>query len=106
MSYDSGQHRDVARNSAWSTATRFLSLKRSGISGDMSFGVQTPKRVSAEADAALHYLLVGEGRRDDAQEEHEEDLVDWYRDEALLLFSQHVQPMLVTIWEEVLQTQG
>ncbi|KAF2121840.1 hypothetical protein BDV96DRAFT_593805 [Lophiotrema nucula] len=87
-------HRAVKRNIAWSTATRFLSLPRPAASGTGVFeGVRLPK--TAEVEQALHYLLVGEGRSDDGQEE---TLLDWYTNEARLHFAITVRPILEEYW--------
>jgi anaphase-promoting complex subunit 2 len=90
-----GQHRAVRRNIAWSTATRFLSLPKSAL--DASFNALRHQR-TAEVEEALQYLLAGEGKSDDV---NEEDLVDWYTNEARIHFATHVRFRLTELWRKV-----
>jgi anaphase-promoting complex subunit 2 len=92
-----GQHRDVRRNLAWSTATRFLSLPKSRFAIDDPLGTQRVDR-SSDVEDALEYLLVGEGQSEDG---HEESLMQWYANEATLHFANLVRPSLTQLWEEV-----
>lgn len=85
-----GQHRAVRRNSAWSCATRFLSLPK-----DVSIAPRMQR--TREVEDALNYLLVGEGRVEDA---NEESLVEWYTNECRLHFANHVRPGLERLWQE------
>lgn len=96
----SGQHRAVKRNIAWSTATRFLSLPRSEVGGNASFGSQ-PSQQSADVAEALQYLLVGEERSEHGEEE---GLVEWYTNETRIHFANLVRPALNELWNKVLQS--
>ncbi|RAR04662.1 f-box domain-containing protein [Stemphylium lycopersici] len=82
------QHRAVRRNIAWSCATRFLSLPK-----DVSIAPRVER--NREVEEALNYLLVGEGKSDDG---NEESLVDWYTNECRLHFANHVRPGLEELW--------
>ncbi|KAF2658044.1 hypothetical protein K491DRAFT_593806 [Lophiostoma macrostomum CBS 122681] len=92
-----GQHRAVNRNIAWSTATRFLTLSRSSLGA--SFDALRYQR-TAEIEEALQYLLVGEGKSEDG---HEEDLVDWYTNEARVHFATQVRSRLIEPWKKEIE---
>ncbi|KAH7138110.1 hypothetical protein B0J11DRAFT_7264 [Dendryphion nanum] len=102
-----GQHRAVKRNLAWSTATRFLSLPKptngaNAILGlNATFDAQKTRR-GAGIDEALIYLLVGEGKSEDAQEE---DLLEWYTNEARLHFASFARPTLVDLWKQEIELE-
>ncbi|USP73195.1 hypothetical protein yc1106_00469 [Curvularia clavata] len=85
-----GQHRAIRRNTAWSCATRFLSLPK-----DVSIAPRMPR--TREVEEALNYLLVGEGKSEDSIEE---SLVEWYTNECRLHFANHVRPGLEDLWRE------
>ncbi|KAF2267648.1 anaphase-promoting complex subunit Apc2 [Lojkania enalia] len=95
------QHRAVKRNLAWSTATRFLSLPKSLPGINTSFEASRPLK-TADVDEALHYLLVGDGKSEDGQEE---GLIDWYTNEARLHFARCVQPALQAQWRKEIELQ-
>jgi anaphase-promoting complex subunit 2 len=65
----SGQYREVKRNLAWSTATRFLSLPKPPHDDGNPTAVtgQAPK--GRDVVEALEYLLVGEGQGEEGTEE-------------------------------------
>ena len=90
-----GQHRTVRRNLAWSCATRFLSLPQ-----DVSFAPRIQK--NREVEEALNYLLVGEGKSEDG---NEESLVEWYTNECRLHFANHVRPGLEDLWGQKVELQ-
>ncbi len=85
-----GQHRVVKRNTAWSCATRFLSLPK-----HVNFAPKPQK--NREVEEALGFLLNGEGKSDD---EKEETLVEWYTNECRLHFANHVRSGLGELWRE------
>lgn len=62
------QHREVKRNLAWSTATRFLSLPKPSQSKDVLSSAARPHK-GTDVTEALEYLLVGEGQSADSKEE-------------------------------------
>ncbi|PVI06979.1 hypothetical protein DM02DRAFT_609353 [Periconia macrospinosa] len=87
------QHHVAKRNSAWSTATRFLSLPR-----DANYtGLRT--RRTRDVDDALNYLLVGAGKTPDGAKA-EEGLVGWYTNEVRLHYAKYVRPDLRELWEK------
>ena len=86
------ENRAVKRNAAWSTATRFLSLPR-----DTAFDLPRVHK-NREIEAALQYLLAGEGK---SQGAHEQSLIDWYTNEARIHFATLVRPVVESLWEEV-----
>ncbi|KAF2011720.1 hypothetical protein BU24DRAFT_377110 [Aaosphaeria arxii CBS 175.79] len=102
-----GQHRTVKRNLAWSTATRFLSLPKqlhglnTSLGSGTSFDIQNRHR-GAEVEDALHYLLIGDGRSEEAQEE---TLVEWYTNEARLHFANVVRPTVNNFWDKEVETE-
>ncbi|CAE7209572.1 hypothetical protein P3342_011900 [Pyrenophora teres f. teres] len=83
-----GQHKAIKRNTAWSCATRFLSLPK-----DVFFAPRIDR--TAEVEKALRYLLVGEGKSEDGKEE---SLIDWYTNECRLHFANNVRPGLESLW--------
>ncbi|KAF2000423.1 hypothetical protein P154DRAFT_492082 [Amniculicola lignicola CBS 123094] len=91
-----GQHRAVKRNLAWSTATRFLSLPKSSNSGGVSFEIRQGLK-TADVEEALRYLITGDGKTEDG---NEESLLDWYTSEARLHFATAVRPILEHLWEK------
>jgi anaphase-promoting complex subunit 2 len=95
---DGGENRAVRRNLAWSTATRFLSLPRPSAGADAPSQSQRTRRTQ-DVEDALEYLLVGEGRSKDG---NEESLVEWYTHETTLHFASQVAPRVTELWEKVL----
>jgi anaphase-promoting complex subunit 2 len=90
-----GQHRAVRRGLAWSCATRFLSLPK-----DTSITLR-PHR-TREVEEALGYLLIGEGKSEDAREE---SLVEWYTNECRLHFANHVRAGVEQLWSNEVEVQ-
>lgn len=89
------QHRAVKRASAWSCATRFLSLPK-----DVTLTPRLHK--TREVEEALGYLLVGEGKSDNSREE---SLVEWYTNECRLHFVNHVRSGLEQMWTKEVPLQ-
>ncbi|KAF2803702.1 uncharacterized protein BDZ99DRAFT_452733 [Mytilinidion resinicola] len=97
------QHREVKRNLAWSTATRFLSLpKLPHDEGHLSARVVHIHK-GKDVVEALEYLLVGEGQ---GEEGKEESLVDWYTNEVRIHFVNYVHPALRSIWDNEIACQN
>ncbi|KAI1663646.1 Anaphase promoting complex protein [Pyrenophora tritici-repentis] len=90
-----GQHKAIKRNTAWSSATRFLSLPK-----DVFFAPRLDR--TAEVEKALRYLLVGEGKSEDAKEE---SLIDWYTNECRLHFANNVRPEIEGLWGAEVELQ-
>ncbi|KAG9380573.1 anaphase-promoting complex protein [Pyrenophora tritici-repentis] len=90
-----GQHKAIKRNTAWSSATRFLSLPK-----DVFFAPRLDR--TAEVEKALRYLLVGEGKSEDAKEE---SLIDWYTNECRLHFANNVRPEVEGLWGAEVELQ-
>ncbi|KAF2851178.1 hypothetical protein T440DRAFT_449098 [Plenodomus tracheiphilus IPT5] len=86
-----GQPRGVRRNTAWSCATRFLSLPK-GVT------IAPGLHMTRETEEALNYLLLGDGKSDDSKEE--EGLIEWYTNECRLHFASNVRPDLEELWGE------
>jgi hypothetical protein len=85
----------VEKNLPNAQPRRFLSLPKSAL--DASFNALRHQR-TAEVEEALQYLLAGEGKSDDV---NEEDLVDWYTNEARIHFATHVRFRLTELWRKV-----
>jgi len=94
--HEQSQHRAVRRSHAWSCATRFLSLPKG-----VSFAPGLHK--TRETEEALGYLLVGEGKSD---ESNEQGLVDWYTNECRLHFAGNFRPGLEELLGEEVELRA
>ncbi|OCK84903.1 hypothetical protein K432DRAFT_400755 [Lepidopterella palustris CBS 459.81] len=103
-SNNAGQHREVKRNLAWSTATRFLSLPKAAYGEHAQFATTGYGRPWKGTDVteALEYLLAGDGRSAD---DKEDGLIDWYTNEVRIHFVSYVHPALRSIWDTEVECQ-
>ncbi|KAF2737932.1 hypothetical protein EJ04DRAFT_541611 [Polyplosphaeria fusca] len=90
--------RKVKRNLAWSTATRFLSLPKGNHADTDPSNVENEERPNtAEVQDALEYLLVGDGKPEIFTEDN---LLDWFIDEAQLHFATFARSEVEQWWNE------
>ncbi|KAF1812723.1 hypothetical protein P152DRAFT_458541 [Eremomyces bilateralis CBS 781.70] len=90
----SAAQRQVRRNLAWSSATRFLG--QFALEDAMKGRPTELRGMPSDVRDAMEFLLMGGGCP--LPESNEESLVDWYTNEALRRFVVDISPELTTKW--------